>query len=124
LEDDRSCSILESFAILNAEKSDSIMNAKLSLPKERIEEFCLRWKIVEFSLFGSVLRDDFDHDSDVDILVSLSGDADLDLYDWITMIEELEEIFGREVDLVEKSTLRNPFRRMAILTNREIIYAS
>jgi predicted nucleotidyltransferase len=100
------------------------VNAKLSLPKEKIEEFCLRWKIVEFSLFGSVLREDFDLDSDVDILVSLSEDADLDLYDWITMIEELEEIFGREVDLVEKSTLRNPFRRNAILTNREIIYAS
>jgi predicted nucleotidyltransferase len=100
------------------------MNTKLSLPKEKIEEFCLRWKIVEFSLFGSVLRDDFDLDSDVDILVSLSEDADLDLYDWITMIEELEEIFGREVDLVEKSSLRNPFRRHAILTNREIIYAS
>ena len=100
------------------------MNTKLSLPKEKIEEFCLRWKIVEFSLFGSVLRDDFDLDSDVDILVSLSEDAGLDLYDWITMIEELEEIFGREVDLVEKSSLRNPFRRHAILTNREIIYAS
>jgi hypothetical protein len=100
------------------------MNAKLSLPKEKIEEFCLRWKVDEFSLFGSVLRDDFDLDSDIDILVSLSEDADLDLYDWITMIEELEEIFGREVDLVEKSTLKNPFRRHAILTNREIIYAS
>ena len=100
------------------------MNTKLSLPKEKIEEFCLRWNIVEFSLFGSVLRDDFDLDSDVDILVSLSEDADLDLYDWITMIEELEKIFEREVDLVEKSTLRNPFRRHAILTNREIIYAS
>jgi predicted nucleotidyltransferase len=100
------------------------MNDKLSLPKEKIEEFCLRWKIDEFSLFGSALREDFDLDSDIDILVSLSEDADLDLYDWIAMIEELEEIFGREVDLVEKSTLRNPFRRSAILTNREIIYAS
>jgi predicted nucleotidyltransferase len=100
------------------------MNAKISLPKEKIEGFCLRWKIDEFSLFGSVLRDDFDLDSDVDILISLSKEADLDLYDWIAMIEELEEIFGREVDLVEKSTLRNPFRRNAILTNREIIYAS
>jgi len=100
------------------------MNAKLSLPKEKIEEFCLRWKIAEFSLFGSVLRDNFDLDSDIDILVSLSEDADLDLYDWVTMIEELEKIFEREVDLVEKSTLRNPFRRHAILTNREIIYAS
>ena len=100
------------------------MNANLSLPKEKIEEFCLRWKIDEFSLFGSALREDFDLDSDIDILVSLSEDADLDLYDWIAMIEELEEIFGREVDLVEKSTLKNPFRRHAILTNREIVYAS
>ena len=100
------------------------MNAKLSLPKEKIEEFCLRWKIDEFSLFGSALREDFDLDSDIDILVSLSEDADLDLYDWIAMIEELKEIFGREVDLVEKSTLKNPFRRHAILTNREIVYAS
>ena len=100
------------------------MNDKLSLPKEKIEEFCLRWKIDEFSLFGSALREDFDLDSDIDILVSLSEDADLDLYDWIAMIEELEEIFGREVDLVEKSTLKNPFRRHAILTNREIVYAS
>jgi len=100
------------------------MNAKLSISKEKIQEFCLRWKIVEFSLFGSVLRDDFDRDSDVDVLVSFSEDADWGLYDWISMIEELEEIFGREVDLEEKSTLRNPFRRHAILSNREIIYAS
>jgi predicted nucleotidyltransferase len=100
------------------------MNAKFSLPKKEIEEFCLRWKIVEFSLFGSVLRDDFDPDSDIDILVSLSEEADIDLCDWITMIEELEKIFEREVDLVEKSTLRNPFRRHAILTKREIIYAT
>jgi hypothetical protein len=100
------------------------MSTKLSLPMEKIEEFCLRWKIVEFSLFGSALRDDFDLNSDIDILVSLSEDADLDLYDWIKMIDELEKIFNREIDLVEKSTLRNPFRRHAILTNREIIYAT
>jgi len=99
------------------------MNNKLTLPKEKIKKFCLKWNVVEFSLFGSILRDDFDTESDVDILISLSEKADLDLYDWVTMIEELEEIFGREVDLVEKSTLRNPFRRHSILTNREIIYA-
>lgn len=100
------------------------MDAKLTLPIEKIEKFCLKWNIVEFSLFGSILRDDFEPESDIDILISLSEKADLDLYDWITMIKELEGIFGREVDLVEKSTLRNPFRRHSILTNREIIYAS
>jgi len=99
------------------------MNNKLTLPKVKIEKFCLKWNIVEFSLFGSILRDDFDTESDIDILISLSEEADLDLYDWITMIEELEKIFGREVDLVEKGTLRNPFRRHSILTNKEIIFA-
>jgi len=101
-----------------------MMNNKLSLPKEKIGDFCLRWKIVEFALFGSALRDDFGPHSDVDILVSFSKDADWDLYDWVNMIQELKEIFERDVDLVEKSALRNPFRRHAILTNREIVYAA
>lgn len=99
-------------------------NNKLSLPNEKIEDFCLRWKIVEFALFGSALRDDFGPNSDVDILVSFSKDADWDLYDWVNMVQELKEIFGRDVDLVEKSALRNPFRRHAILSNREIVYAA
>lgn len=62
-----------------------MMNNKLSLPKEKIEDFCLRCKIVEFALFGSALRDDFGPHSDVDILVSFSKDADWDLYDWVNM---------------------------------------
>jgi predicted nucleotidyltransferase len=60
----------------------------------------------------------------VDILISFSDDADWSLYEWIDMIEELKIIFGREVDLVEKGAIRNPFRRQAILNNREIIYAA
>jgi len=100
------------------------MNNKLSLSKKKIEDFCLRWKVVEFALFGSALRDDFGQHSDVDILVSFSKNADWDLFDWISMIDELKEIFGRDVDLVEKSTLRNPFRRHAILSNIEIVYAA
>ncbi len=100
-----------------------MMNNKIVIPKDKIENFCRRWKVGEFALFGSVLRGDFHPDSDVDILVSFAEDADWDLYDWINMIEELKEIFGREVDLVEKTALRNPFRRYGILTTREVIYA-
>lgn len=54
------------------------MHTNFALPKEKIEEFCLKWNIVEFSLFGSILRDDFEPESDVDILISLSEKADND----------------------------------------------
>jgi len=97
---------------------------KLELPMERIEVFCRKWRVREFSLFGSVSRDDFRPDSDVDVLVELQPDHGLDLYDWVDMVDELRELFGREVDLVEKTTIENPFRRHQILRNHEVIYAA
>jgi len=98
--------------------------AKVHLPLDRIADFCRRWKITEFSLFGSVLRDDFRPDSDIDVLVSLAPDATWSSFDWVEMRDELAALFGRRVDLVSKRGLRNPFRRHAILTSREIIYAA
>jgi uncharacterized protein len=100
------------------------MKLPIHLDLEKIEDFCRRWKIAEFSLFGSVLREDFRPESDVDVLVSFDPDIPWSLFDWIDMIEELQEIFGREVDLVEKSGLRNPFRRREILDNRQVVYAA
>jgi predicted nucleotidyltransferase len=89
-----------------------------------ISEFCRKWKIKELALFGSVLRDDFGPDSDVDVLVTFEPDVPWSLYEWVDMIEELKAIFGREVDLVEKTGLRNPFRRHEILTTKQVIYAA
>jgi hypothetical protein len=100
------------------------MPVQISVDKGKIAAFCRKWKISEFALFGSVLREDFGPDSDVDVLVSFSEEAQWSLYDWVDMIEDLKVIFGREVDLVEKGTLLNPFRRRAILNNNEIIYAA
>lgn len=97
---------------------------KIDVPMDKIKDFCRKWKITEFSLFGSVLRDDFRSDSDVDVMVSFGGNAGWDLFDWVDMIEELKGIFGREVDLVSKDGLRNPFRRQRILTSREVLYAA
>lgn len=97
--------------------------AKIDIPKDQIEDFCKRWKIAEFSIFGSALRDDFSPKSDVDVLISFEPDIPWSLYDWVDMIEELRGILGREVDLVEKSGLRNPFRRREILSKRQVIYA-
>lgn len=100
------------------------MPSKIKLPNEKIEDFCRRWKIKEMSLFGSALREDFSQESDIDILVSFLEDARWSLFDWVDMIEELKEITGRDVDLVERDSLRNPFRRRAILANKEVIYAT
>lgn len=100
------------------------MKTQIPVDKDQIAEFCLKWGIREFSIFGSVLRDDFRPDSDVDVLVSFATDAPWSLFDIVQMQDELKDIFGREVDLVEKEALRNPFRRRAILSGREVLYAA
>lgn len=100
------------------------MQTRIPIDHDRIAEFCRRWRIREFSLFGSVLRDDFRTDSDVDVLVTFTADAPWSLMDLVTMRDQLRQIFGREVDLVEEAGLRNPFRRHAILTHREVIFAA
>jgi|SRR3990172_8433335 hypothetical protein len=97
---------------------------RLPIDEKKIADFCRRWKINEFSFFGSVLREDFRPDSDVDILVSFHPKAEWSLWDLAEMKEELEKIFGRSVDLVEKEALRNPFRRHSILSTREVFYAT
>jgi predicted nucleotidyltransferase len=78
----------------------------------------------ELALFGSVLRDDFNPESDVDVLVRFEPGAPWDLWDLIDMREELERFFARPVDLVEQEGLRNPYRRREILRTREVVYAA
>ncbi len=100
------------------------MSPPIDIDRERIAVFCRKWKVKEFSVFGSAIRDDFGPDSDVDILIELAPDHGLSLYDWVDMIDELKEIFGRDVDLVAKGGLKNPFRRREILQTAEVFYAS
>src|SRR3989339_2156578 len=97
---------------------------KINIPKAKIEDLCRRWKIKEFALFGSVLREDFRPDSDIDVLVSFAPDGGITFDNRVEMLDELAEIFGREVDLVAKDAIRNPFRRHDILTTREVVYAT
>ena len=97
------------------------------IPGEKIAEFCKKWKIREFSLFGSVLRDDFSPDSDVDVLVTFSEDAKHTLFDLVHMESELKQILGREVDIVSRRGIessRNYLRRNAILNSAEAVYAT
>jgi len=97
---------------------------KLSIPTRKLKTFCQHWQVAELSLFGSALRDDFRSDSDVDVLVSFSSSAQTSLFDLVQMQIELEEIFGRPVDIVEKEALRNPYRKREILNNAQVVYAA
>ncbi|MBL7649100.1 MAG: nucleotidyltransferase domain-containing protein [Candidatus Hydrogenedentes bacterium] len=97
---------------------------RIAIPQEQIEAFCRKWRVREFSLFGSVLRDDFRPDSDVDVLVSFQEHPEIGLWDISEMAEELEGLYARKVDLVIKEGLNNPFRRKEILDRREILYAA
>jgi predicted nucleotidyltransferase len=98
---------------------------KLSLPYEQIAEFCRKWNVSEFALFGSVLRDDFRPDSDVDVLVTWAPETRVSVFEYPEMKEELEAIFGRRVDLVSKRGIeqsRNPIRKKSILESARVVY--
>src|SRR5262245_7931143 len=92
--------------------------------EEALKQFCHKWKIEELAVFGSVLRTDFRADSDIDVLATFSEDADLSIFDFARMNDELSNLVGRKVDVIEKTGLRNPFRRREILATRRIIYAT
>jgi predicted nucleotidyltransferase len=100
------------------------MKPALDIPTERLADFCRRWKIEELSLFGSVLRDDFGPESDVDVLVEFLPGAAYGIDEHVAMVSELREMFGRPVDLVRAGSLKNPFRRHEILTTRRVIHAA
>ena len=95
---------------------------QVEIPQEKLTSFCRKWRIAELALFGSVLRRDFRWDSDVDVLVTFEEGAPHSLFDFIDMQQELENLLGRKVDVVEKKGLRNPFRRSEILRTRRVIF--
>jgi len=102
-----------------------VITRNIKIP-EVLTEFCQRWEIQELAFFGSVLREDFRPDSDVDILVSFLPESRWTLFDHVQMQEELEVIFGRKVDLVSRRAIErshNRFRRASILNSAEVVYA-
>ncbi|MEA2162327.1 MAG: uncharacterized protein QOK37_454 [Thermoanaerobaculia bacterium] len=100
----------------------------LDLDRVAIETYCRKWRIMELSLFGSVLRpDEFRDDSDVDFLVTFDEGARWTLFALVKMEGELQEIVGREVDLVEKIAVErspNYIRRRHILENQRTFYVA
>jgi uncharacterized protein len=99
----------------------------IDLPLEQIRSFCQRWHITELALFGSVLREDFTPDSDIDVLISVDPTFHRGLSETIQMREELQQIFNRDVDLIIKAALersKNWLRRQNILNSAQVIYAT
>ena len=95
-----------------------------SMPdRRRIARLCARWKVRELSLFGSVAAGRSTARSDVDLLVTFRPRSGWNLLDFVRLKEELEELFGRPVDLVDEGALANPFRRKSILEARKVLYA-
>ncbi len=85
---------------------------------------CKKYSIIELSIFGSSLRDDFNKNSDIDILVSFDENAVISLFDIMDIEKEFSKVFNREIDVVEKESLKNPIRKNRILSTREILYAA
>ena len=99
----------------------------IDISKEKIAEFCRKWKITELALFGSVLRDDFRPDSDVDVLVTFEPGTQYSLFDLVHAQDELKAVLGREVDLVERKSIErseNYIRRKHILSSLEPVYVA
>ncbi|MCL2194162.1 MAG: nucleotidyltransferase domain-containing protein [Treponema sp.] len=89
-----------------------------------ITRLCKKYSVVELSIFGSSIRDDFVQDSDVDFLVSFGTNVEISLLDIIELEREFTLLLNRGVDIVEKESLKNPIRKDKILATREIIYAA
>ena len=89
-----------------------------------VVHLCEKYKIDELSLFGSSIRGDFSQNSDIDILVSFNKDSEITLFDIMDIENEFSSLLKRDVDIVEKESLKNPIRKNKILSTREIIYAA
>ena len=96
----------------------------LNVSQAAIADFCRRRKVIELGIFGSVARGDARPDSDVDVMVRFAPDAEWSLWDFVEIKDELAGLFSREVDLVEKGAVGNPFRRRTIDRDLTVVYAA
>lgn len=105
----------------------SRLQSRLGITPEQLAEFCQQWQVSELALFGSILRDDFSSNSDIDVLVSYRPTAKRGLFEKIRMQEELSSLLHRDVDLVSKKAIEqshNWLRRKNILESAEVIYVA
>jgi uncharacterized protein len=112
---------------MNASIADPQLFDRLGMTPAQLIEFCQRWHIIELALFGSILRQDFRSDSDIDILVTFDPDAKMSLLDLVSMEYELAERCDRKIDLLTRKSVLNSsnwLRRQEILNTAQVIYES
>ena len=97
---------------------------RIEIPTKEIEAFCRKWDVVELALFGSVARDDFRPDSDIDVMVKFAPDRRLHGWGVVDMKLELEDLFDRAVDVVVSGTIEIPNRRRSIMRDLTVVYAA
>jgi len=103
------------------------MSLQIDVPMENIEAFCRKWKVRRMWLFGSVLREDFGPESDVDVMVEFAPEAMWSLLDLVGAEQEMSAIVGRPVDLIERQCVEqsaNWIRRRHILENARTLYVA
>ena len=112
---------------ISIDREGRLNRRRLRISQADIEAFCQRWQITELALFGSVLREDFRPESDVDVLVTFDPQARWGLFAMVKMERELAALLSHDVDLVIRATVEqseNYIRRDSILSQAEVIYAT
>jgi predicted nucleotidyltransferase len=102
------------------------VNGNLKVDEAALADVCARWRITEIALFGSVLREDFGPESDIDVLLTFEEGAPWSLWDLADLQDELEKVFGRSIDIAERPAVeesRNPFRKREILGSARVVYS-
>jgi predicted nucleotidyltransferase len=100
---------------------------QIQLPQQALAAFCQKWKIKEMFFFGSVLREDFRPDSDIDIMVSFEDNATWGILELVRMKRELKSLLGPEIDLLTKKSIEqshNWIRRQEILGTAQVVYVA
>ena len=104
----------------------TLPNLKMPLPMQQLAAFCRRWNIARLDVFGSVLREDFGKDSDLDLIATYAPEAHWSLLDRVRMKLELESLLGCNVDLLNRRALEkagNRQRAAEILAEAQPLYA-
>jgi hypothetical protein len=98
------------------------MGSKIFIPKDKLNEFCIRNRIRKLAFFGSVLRDDFGSESDIDVLVDFEPEAQVGFFELYDMESELSLLFGgRRVEIITPKFLSKYFRE-DVIANAEVYY--
>ena len=96
----------------------------MNIDKNKIEVFCKKWKIQELAIFGSFIRDDFNDQSDIDVLITFLPKVTWG-FEIAELREELSLIFNRKIDLLNKRSLelsKNSYKKDEILKSCKVIY--